>query len=389
MSLLLDAQKKLHQAQGGDGSRSGVELSLEEHSDAAASPSASTSNAPSSSAPLSNEKARVAGQNLFNAKSSAASPGFAGINKNLLFALGGTVLLLTAGGGYVWYVTSASNQPLRPVVRAPAATPVKQQAPVIAEATPKVVEAPKIIAEATPKNTLAPEVVSPKPASTKQPIRAARPVARKTPQQTRSASPMHIEQHQSLSIDPLLNSAYLAYREGKFDQAQQLYRDALTLDERNTDALLGLAVIAQRRGSDSVAAHYYAKVLELNPRDPVANAGMSALTTNDNVESRLKILLNEQQDSSALHFALGNHYAAQERWGEAQQSYFNAYKLEPKNAGLAFNLAISLERLGQKKLAAQYYQSALQLDPSHSEGFDHAQISQRIEELTGTARSHP
>ena len=80
----------------------------------------------------------------------------------------------------------------------------------------------------------------------------------------------------------MLNRAYLAYREGKFDQAQQLYREALRLDERNTDALLGLAAIAQRRGADSTAAHYYAKVLELDPRDPVANAGMSALTTDEN-----------------------------------------------------------------------------------------------------------
>ncbi len=371
MSLLLDARKKSQEAQSalsGNGSRTGVELSLEEHPNAAASSTTSTStNAPSLSAPFPNDSARVAGQNLFNAKSSAPSQGFAGINKNLLLALGGTVILLAAGGGYVWYITSASNQPAYPVVRAPAATPIKQQAPAIAEAPPKI--------------ALVPEIVSSKPASAKQPTHTARSAARKKTQQASSTSPLRIEQHQAESIDPLLNSAYLAYREGKFDQAQQLYREALKLDERNTDALLGLAVIAQRRGADSIAAHYYTKVLELNPRDAVANAGMSALTTSDNVESRLKILLNEQQNSSALHFALGNHYAAQERWGEAQQSYFNAYKLEPKNAGLAFNLAISLERLGQKKLAAQHYQIALQLDQSNSEGFDHAQISQRIEEL--------
>jgi Flp pilus assembly protein TadD len=83
-----------------------------------------------------------------------------------------------------------------------------------------------------------------------------------------------------------------------------------------------------------------------------------------------------------LHFALGNYYAEQARWGEAQQAYFNAYRLEPDNAELAFNLAVSLDRLGQKKSAAQYYQRALQLDPEHNAGFDHAKISQRIEELT-------
>ncbi|MBI5428928.1 MAG: tetratricopeptide repeat protein [Nitrosomonadales bacterium] len=49
---------------------------------------------------------------------------------------------------------------------------------------------------------------------------------------------------------------------------------------------------------------------------------------------------------------------------------------------MAFNLAVSLDRLGQKKSAAQYYQRALELDSKSSAGFDHAQISQRIEELT-------
>ena len=192
---------------------------------------------------------------------------------------------------------------------------------------------------------------------------------------------MQIEQ-QAESIDPLLNDAYLAYRKGKFEQAQQLYRKALGLDARNADALLGLAVIAQRRGQDKEAAYYYSRALALDPRDAVAQAGMSALNADDNSESRLKNLLNEQQNSASLHFALGNQYAEQSRWGEAQQAYFKAYRLEPGNAELIFNLAVSLDRLGQNASAAQYYQSALQLDASHSAGFDHAQTTQRIQALT-------
>ncbi|MDH4215548.1 MAG: tetratricopeptide repeat protein [Gallionella sp.] len=356
MSLLLDARKKSQDDQGSDSSRSGLAQGIE------ADPHNISS--PYNTSPPSGDSARLVGQNLFGAKSSSAHEAFAGINRNLLYALGGTVLLLTAGGGYVWYVTSEGNhQPLRPAARAPVAPPVAQQPPAIAEAPPKIA----LLSKEAP----------PKPARPKPPKRTPQAAE----QQTSGKPPLLIEQHQAESIDPLLNSAYLAYREGKFDRAQQLYREALKLDGRNTDALLGLAAIAQRRGADGVAAHYYAKVLELNPRDAVANAGMSALTSNDNVESRLKILLNEQQDSAALHFALGNFFASQERWGEAQQAYFNAHKLDPNNAGLAFHLAISLDRAGKKKLAAQYYQSALQLDPTHSEGFDHAKILQRIEEL--------
>jgi tetratricopeptide (TPR) repeat protein len=371
MSLLLDARKKSQQAlsaRTGDGSHSGLELSLEPHPGSVSQPASLA--APSSDASSPDNKARIAGQNLFNAKSRAAPFARAGINRNLLIALGGTVLLFAAGAGYVWHIISP--------ISTPAAAPREKPT----------------LATISPQNNLVPEMVSPHvalpdPSSIPKPRHVAHLSSKAPSPQSHKNNPMHIEQHQDELIDPLLNNAYLAYRGGKFEQAQQLYHEVLKLDSSNTDALLGLAVIAQRRGADSLAAHYYAQVMALDPRNAVANAGMSALTTDDNRESRLKTLLNEQQNSSSLHFALGNYYAGQARWGEAQQAYFNAYRLEPDNAELAFNLAVSLDRLGQKKPAAQYYQSALQLDPEHHAGFDHAKISQRIEELTGIARSNP
>lgn len=340
MSLLLDARKKSQQAQGG----AGLELSLDDYS-------VSSPTLPDSK-PV--EQARSAGQNLFNAKTQTPSTARASISRNLLIALAGAILLLAVGGGYVWYAISPPPpQALRampPPVAPNNLVPNIPPAQVVAEAKP---------AEAT--------------------VPASSPAPRKS--RARSKPALLIEQHQTEPIDPILNAAYRAYRAGKFAEAQQLYKNALALDGRNTDALLGLAAIAQRQGADIIAAHYYSQVLELDPRDAVANAGMSALTTGNNSESRLKTLIHEQQDSSALHFALGNRFAAESRWGEAQQEFFNAYKLETGNAELAFNLAVSLDRLGQNKLAAQYYQRALELDSAGGVGIDHAKISQRIEEL--------
>jgi Flp pilus assembly protein TadD len=56
--------------------------------------------------------------------------------------------------------------------------------------------------------------------------------------------------------------------------------------------------------------------------------------------------------------------------------------LEPSNAQFTYNLAVSLDHLGQSKLAAQYYQQALQLDSASNAGFDHAQAQRRLNELT-------
>ncbi len=182
-------------------------------------------------------------------------------------------------------------------------------------------------------------------------------------------------------LDPLLQQGYQAYLNGEFDLAVAKYQQILQHDARNQDALLGLAAIAQHRGATQSAMAYYAEVLTLDPHNPLANAGLSAFANGEARESQLKNWLHEQPDSASLHAALGNHYAAEARWSEAQQAYFNAYRLAPNDAEVAFNLAVSLEQLGQGKLAVPYYQRALQLDVGKHADINRAQLSQHIEAL--------
>lgn len=182
-------------------------------------------------------------------------------------------------------------------------------------------------------------------------------------------------------LDPLLQQGYQAYLNGEFDSAVAKYQQVLQHDARNQDALLGLATIAQHRGATQMAMAYYADVLMIDPHNPLANAGLSAFSNAEERESQLKNWLHEQPDSASLHAALGNHYAAEARWSEAQQAYFNAYRLAPNDAEVAFNLAVSLEQLGQGKLAVPYYQRALQLDVGKHADINRAQLAQHIEAL--------
>lgn len=192
---------------------------------------------------------------------------------------------------------------------------------------------------------------------------------------------LRIAPHPDDSLDTLLNQAYQAYLKGDFDHAQWLYLQVVKQTPRNQDALLGLAVVAQHRGEVQAALDYYAQVLLLNPQNTWANAGVVALTGDENRESQLKHWLQTRPDSASLHLALGNHYASEARWAEAQQAYFSAYRLAPQDPGIVFNLAVSLEQLGQGKLAAQHYQRALQLDVEHRAGIEAAPLTQHIEAL--------
>ena len=185
-------------------------------------------------------------------------------------------------------------------------------------------------------------------------------------------------------VDPLQQDAWRAYRNGRFDEAGRLYQALLKRDARHVDALLGLAAIALQQGDGPAAARHYARVLELDPRNASANAGLAMLQPDDEAAiSRIKMLLREQDDAAILHFALGNLYAAQQRWSEARQAYASARLLEPGNAGFAFNLAVSLDHLEQDQAALRHYRAALQLDPEQHASLDHAQIEQRIADLGG------
>jgi tetratricopeptide (TPR) repeat protein len=183
-------------------------------------------------------------------------------------------------------------------------------------------------------------------------------------------------------LNPMLDKAYKSFLSGDLVLAQQHYSQALQQEANNRDALLGLAAIAISRKQSEQAAAYYIRLLDLAPNDPDAFAGLIGLRGQTDLaqsESSLKKILAQNPHAAAIHFALGNVYTQQSRWAEAQQSYFRAYSNAPNNADYAFNLAISLDHLGQSKLALDYYQRAL----SHSgpANFDQDAAKIRILEI--------
>jgi uncharacterized protein HemY len=98
-------------------------------------------------------------------------------------------------------------------------------------------------------------------------------------------------------------------------------------------------------------------------------------------ESRLKLLLAAQPESAPLNFALGNLYARQGRWPEAQPVYFNAVAADGDNPDYLFNLAVSLDHLRQPKLAAQHYRLALDAAQRRPAAFDRERVRVRLGEL--------
>ena len=186
-------------------------------------------------------------------------------------------------------------------------------------------------------------------------------------------------------VDPDVLAAYEAYRAGNNAVARALYQQVLRADRRNIDALLGLAAIARQEKHDAAALDWYAAIIAVDPQNPVAQAAMIAIEGEPAAggsESRVKTLLRQQPRAAYLHALLGSLYAGRRQWADAQQAYFNAYRLDSGNAGYAFNLAISLDHLGQWRMALDYYQRAQTLLSTYVDStIDATRLQARIAQL--------
>ncbi|NNM81961.1 MAG: tetratricopeptide repeat protein [Burkholderiales bacterium] len=287
------------------------------------------------------EEDRAAAERMFAAKTLSTS-------HYRLWILGAIAALLFASGtGYWWYRTETQTAPQ---ISAPAPLPAEPEraSEVAAVEAPAPVEAPK------PK---------PKP-------------------EPESTNRVEVRKKASKAIvNPLSISGYQAMNSRNLDVARKQYARLLSRDPQNREALLGLAAVAMQRGRIALAERYYRRMLEIDPEDPDAVAGLANLGNPADDESRMKSLIHNSPDSGALYFSLGNGYASESHWSDAEQAYFSALKAASDNPDYAFNLAVSLDHLGQKNLALRYYRKAVELSGRGFPGFDAETAKNRISEL--------
>lgn len=344
---------------------------------------------------------RQAAQQVFAAKAPPPPS-----RRGFYIGLGAATLVAVAGvGGYFWWQLQPRSTLL---VAAPGSRPPLQQTAPAVAGTPA--SAPRqvpgsaasggsAVASAAPSagNASAQDIESAGQSEmpVARPSRPPRPAVQRgqfadAPVLTTVAAETSVRVSRSRpQVDAGVERGYRHFQSGDLAAARSDYEQVLRRAPHNTDALNGLAAIALRNGDPQAAESYYQRTLEADPQDATALASLVGLRGKADpvqAESRLKMLAASQPDSHATHFALGNLYAGQGRWNEAQQAYFRAYSGEPDNPDYHFNLAVSLDQLRQSRLALQYYQSALNAAATRPAAFDATQASARVRELQSAAQ---
>ena len=198
------------------------------------------------------------------------------------------------------------------------------------------------------------------------------------------------------AVNPDVLTGYAALQSGDLDRAGQAYDRALRSEPANRDALLGAATVLLRLDRTDAAEAYFRQLLRLHPHDTYATAQLAALTARGDpvgalsqVNSLIAREAGRPENGSgqgSLAFVQGNQLAAQGRWPEAQQAYFNAHRADPANADYCYNLAVSLDRMHEPRLARDFYRKALDMARGRAAGFDAARAQTRLGQIDGALK---
>lgn len=168
-----------------------------------------------------------------------------------------------------------------------------------------------------------------------------------------------------------LQKALELHREGRLDDAEEMYRSILSQDASQTDALHMLGVLLCQRGDAGEGIPLLEKALYMKPDMPayrcnLANALHDVLRYEEAL-LRAREAIALKPDYAEAHFIAGLCQAALGRIDAAMSSYREAIRINPSLARAQNNLGILLMEQGDLKDAAACFESAIRTSPSYAQ----------------------
>jgi predicted O-linked N-acetylglucosamine transferase (SPINDLY family) len=168
--------------------------------------------------------------------------------------------------------------------------------------------------------------------------------------------------------------AFQLHQEGRLEEADRLYREALAHDPSDANALHLFGVLQAQRADFEAAAELIDRSIALEPKNPMAfyNRGNAlrelkrldeALASFDQAVAMMPLHVEAWTNRGTVLQELG-------RSAEALSSFDRALALAPLHATALFNRANALRHLKRQEEALASYDRVLALKPDHAEAHD-------------------
>lgn len=169
----------------------------------------------------------------------------------------------------------------------------------------------------------------------------------------------------------LLQSALDHHRDGRLQQAEQLYRQILRVDPGQVTVHNNLGIALRQRGALDEAETCFRRALGLNPDHAIAlnNLGTMLLNRGALAEARaaLERAVRLNPAYGDAYNGLGAVLQKSGQWAEAEECLARALQLQPRSAAAHYNLGAVLHARGLLAEAEASLRQALGLKPDFAE----------------------
>lgn len=154
---------------------------------------------------------------------------------------------------------------------------------------------------------------------------------------------------------------------GMLDEARHAYKEALTLDYKNSGTYLGLALVEEQAKNLDQAERHYRTSIDLDPTAEEGYLNFGSLETKRGKWKEAAALFQKSIELNPFfveaHHNLG---VSLEMLGDregATSSYREAVRLNPKYLSSRINLGVLLARMGDREGALKQFEAVLAYDP--------------------------
>jgi predicted O-linked N-acetylglucosamine transferase (SPINDLY family) len=174
------------------------------------------------------------------------------------------------------------------------------------------------------------------------------------------------------TIREALTIAVQHHRAGRWQAAEEVYRQILAVHPDQVDALHLLGVIAYQAGRHEVGIEYIKRAIRLKGNEAAFHCNLgNALRDHGKLDEAVacyREAVNLQPRFAEAHNGLGMTLKKQRKLDEAIASWRRALELRPDYADALFNLALALKEQRKLDKAVACWRRALMLKPDDAAG---------------------
>ena len=168
----------------------------------------------------------------------------------------------------------------------------------------------------------------------------------------------------------LLAAAARAARDGRSDEAERIYRQALAAEPDCAEALRGVGALAFQAGRYEAAEQAARRLVEIRPRDPAIHLSLGVVLQRRGMLREARAAYEAALAIDPLHvgalIGLGELHRLQKRWAEAIVAARKAVAIDPANGEACTLLGTALQDGGHTEEAVLWLEQAAAKRPDNA-----------------------